>query len=47
MSLQLYINPLLLACPTCVQVRYDKKFDPGYQGAYGIIAEVGGQPHRE
>eukprot|EP00878_Enallax_costatus_P018860 GHUV01019880.1.p1 GENE.GHUV01019880.1~~GHUV01019880.1.p1 ORF type:complete len:433 (+),score=152.84 GHUV01019880.1:416-1714(+) len=25
-------------------VQYDKKFDPGYQGAYGIIAEVDDHP---
>lgn len=25
-------------------VKYDKKFDPGYQGAYGIIAEVESHP---
>ncbi len=23
-------------------VQYDKTFDPGFQGAYGIVAEVGG-----
>ncbi|GFR49762.1 hypothetical protein Agub_g11924 [Astrephomene gubernaculifera] len=25
-------------------VQYDKKFDPGYQGAYGIVAEVESHP---
>jgi hypothetical protein len=25
-------------------VKFDRKFDPGYQGAYGIIAEVEGHP---
>ncbi|KAI8463201.1 MAG: chloroplast lycopene beta cyclase precursor [Monoraphidium minutum] len=25
-------------------VKFDQKFDPGYQGAYGIIAEVEGHP---
>lgn len=25
-------------------VEFDRKFDPGYQGAYGIIAEVESHP---
>ena len=25
-------------------VQYDKEFDPGYQGAYGIMAEVESHP---
>ena len=25
-------------------VKFDRKFDPGYQGAYGIVAEVEGHP---
>lgn len=33
-----------LCDPPHPQVKFDQKFDPGYQGAYGIVCEVESHP---